>query len=418
MLRARPRRVRSARERFLREIHLAARSAHPHILPLFDSGDADGLLYYVMPNVEGASLRDRLDAAGKLPVDEAVRIAQRGRRRARLRAPARRRSPRHQAREHHAARGARARRRLRDRQGVSARSKARASRRPASTVGTPAYMSPEQAAGEHDRRTQRHLFALGCVLYEMLTGEQPFTGPTIQAVIAKRFVQTPADVSRAARRRVAARRARGADRLLARTPIDRFDTGAAARSGAGRASTPTARPAASAAPPPEKSIAVLPFANLSADPENEFFADGITEEILNALSQIAELRVAGRTSSFSFKGKNQDLRAIGERLNVRTVLEGSVRRSGKRVRITAQLIDVTRRLSSLVRALRPRDRRTSSRCRTRSRAAIAAKHEDDASRSATRDRSARPATSRRTRRTSKDARSSTDAAPRSSRDSR
>src|SRR5262249_17047262 len=91
----------------------------------------------------------------------------------------------------------------------------------------------------------------------------------------------------------------------------------------------------------DKSIAVLPFANMSPDPENEFFADGVTEEILNALSQIPQLHVSGRTSAFSFKGRHQDLRAIGEQLNVRTVLEGSVRRSGRRVRITAQLVDVT-----------------------------------------------------------------------------
>jgi len=93
--------------------------------------------------------------------------------------------------------------------------------------------------------------------------------------------------------------------------------------------------------PAEKSIAVLPFANVSAEPENEFFADGITEEILNALAQIGDLRVVGRSSSFSFTGKERDLRSIGELLNVRTVLEGSVRRAAGRVRIKAQLITVT-----------------------------------------------------------------------------
>ena len=203
-------------------------------------------------------------------------------------------------------------------------------------VGTPAYMSPEQAAGEPvDGRSD--LYSLGCVLYEMLVGERPFTGPTAQAVIAKRYVQTPADVS-ALREAVPRPVARTVRQALARTPIDRFHTGAAlaaALTEVESAPPPSARPAA-----PEKSIAVLPFASLSTDPENEFFADGITEEILNALSQIAELRVAGRTSSFSFKGKHQDLRQIGDALNVRTVLEGSVRRAGNRVRITAQLVDV------------------------------------------------------------------------------
>ena len=98
-------------------------------------------------------------------------------------------------------------------------------------------------------------------------------------------------------------------------------------------------------PPPSAnlardSIAVLPFLNLSADPENEFFADGITEEIINALAQIAQLHVVARSSAFSFKGKHIDLRIIGEQLNVRTILEGSVRRAGNHLRITAQLVNV------------------------------------------------------------------------------
>ena len=96
----------------------------------------------------------------------------------------------------------------------------------------------------------------------------------------------------------------------------------------------------SSAPVPEKSIAVLPFTNLSTDPENEFFADGITEEIINALAQIERLHVAARSSAFSFKGKHADLCVIGERLNVKTILEGSVRRAGNRLRITAQLVNI------------------------------------------------------------------------------
>ena len=123
-----------------------------------------------------------------------------------------------------------------------------------------------------------------------------------------------------------------------RTPIDRFLTGAALATAIADAERHADQPTVAT---PEKSIAVLPFASMSTDPENEFFADGITEELLNMLSQIGELRVAGRTSSFSFKGKNVELKQIGETLNVRTVLEGSVRRAGNRVRITAQLIDVT-----------------------------------------------------------------------------
>ncbi|HKE92006.1 MAG TPA: protein kinase [Gemmatimonadales bacterium] len=323
-------------ERFLREIQLAAKLSHPHILPLFDSGDAKGLLYYVMPNVDGQSLRDRLSRERQLAVDEAVRIAGEV-------AGALDYAHRHgvvhrdikpeniMLQDGHAlVADFGIGKALSDVEG-------QAFTQTGVSVGTPAYMSPEQAAGESvDGRSD--LYSLGCVLYEMLVGEQPFTGPTVQAVIAKRFVQTPADVS-ALREGVPRPLARAIQQVLARTPIDRYHTGADLAAAMRAPDTPVA--AASRPAAPEKSIAVLPFASMSTDPENEFFADGITEEILNALSQIAELRVAGRSSSFSFKGKNQDLRQIGEALNVRTVLEGSVRRAGNRVRITAQLVDVT-----------------------------------------------------------------------------
>src|SRR4029078_3524330 len=94
------------------------------------------------------------------------------------------------------------------------------------------------------------------------------------------------------------------------------------------------------AEPTPPSIAVLPFRNLSPDKETEYFSDGITEEILNALARIPDLRVAARTSSFAFKGSNEDISNIGRQLNVRVALEGSVRQAGDRIRVTAQLIDV------------------------------------------------------------------------------
>jgi serine/threonine protein kinase/tetratricopeptide (TPR) repeat protein len=317
-------------ERFLREIHLAAKLSHPHILPLFDSGDARGFLYFVMPNVEGFSLRDRLNKEPKLPLDEALRVV-------REVADALDYAHRHGV-VHRDIKPENIM--LHDGHAMVADfgiGKALSSvegevfTQSGITIGTPAYMSPEQAAGDAvDGRTD--IYSLGCVLYEMLTGEQPFTGPTAQAVIAKRFVQTPADVS-ALREGVSRGVASAVARALARAPIDRFDTGASLIAALSQSAAPRTEA-------PEKSIAVLPFANMSADPENEFFADGITEEILNALAQIPELRVAGRTSAFSYKGKNVDLRSIGDQLGVRNVLEGSVRKAGKRVRITAQLIDV------------------------------------------------------------------------------
>ena len=200
------------------------------------------------------------------------------------------------------------------------------------TVGTPAYMSPEQAAGEElDGRSD--LFALGCVLYEMLTGEVAFTGPTVQAIIASRFIHTPPDVT-AQRPATPSAVSQTVAKLLSKAPDDRHATGAQVIASL----TSAPQPARSAPVATEEvSIAVLPFSSLSREPDDEFFADGVTEEILNALAQIPRLRVAGRSSAFSFKGKNEDLRSVGAKLNVSTILEGTIRRAGNRLRITAQL---------------------------------------------------------------------------------
>ena len=180
------------------------------------------------------------------------------------------------------------------------------------------------------------LYSLGCVLYEMLVGNPPFTGPTPQVILARRLTQTPPEVTET-RESVSLDVSRVVRRLLATTPADRFATGSKVVEALTKgAEEPTMDG------PAEKSIAVLPFANMSTDPENEFFSDGITEEIINALVQVEGLHVASRTSSFYFKGKTLEMRDIAERLQVTTVLEGSVRRAGNRVRITAQLIDVAK----------------------------------------------------------------------------
>ena len=316
--------------RFLREIELAARLQHPNILQLFDSGAAGGTLYYVMPKVDGTSLRERLEDSGKLPIDEALRLTCEV-------ADALDYAHRHGVIHRDVKPGNIM---MHDTHAMVADfgiGKALTDAKEYSlttagvAVGTPAYMSPEQASGEEvDGRSD--IYSLGCVLYEMLTGEPPFMAATILALMAKRMIQTPADVS-LMREGVSRDVAAVVKRMLARAPEDRFATAAMVVAALSQARVTAAHPAS------EKSIAVLPFANMSADPDNEFFADGITEDILNALTQIADLHVAGRTSSFSFKGRNVDLRTIGEQLNVSTVLEGSVRRAGNRVRITAQLIN-------------------------------------------------------------------------------
>ena len=322
------------RERFLREIQLAAKLSHPHILPLFDSGDAAGALFYVMPNVQGQSLRDRLGAVGKLPVDEAVRIAQEV---AGALDHAHRQGVVHRdikpenimLQDGHALVADFGIGKAVSEAGHDTLTQAGMS------VGTPAYMSPEQAVGEEvDGRSD--LYSLGCVLYEMLAGEPPFTGPNAQAVIAKRFVQVPADIT-ALREGVPRPVARALQQALHRTPVDRPATAAEWLTSLREVE---AAASATASAVPAQSIAVLPFTNLSPDKDNEYFGDGIAEDIINALSRVHGLHVAARMSAFSFKGKHEELRVVGERLHVATVLEGSVRKAGNRIRITAQLMAV------------------------------------------------------------------------------
>ena len=321
------------RERFLREIQLAAKLTHPHILPLFDSGEAGGALYYVMPNVEGHSLRDRLAQDRMLPVAEAVRIA--GEVAGALNY-AHRQGVVHRdikpenimLQDGHA---------LVADFGIGKALSAvggEAVTQAGMSVGTPAYMSPEQASGDAvDGRSD--IYSLGCVLYEMLVGEQPFTGANVQAVIAKRFAQTPADVA-TLREGVARPLARTVQKALARAPADRFETGAQFVASLGDVESAPARAAA-----PDKSLAVMPFVNRSGDADNQYFSDGLSEDLINALTALPGLQVASRTSAFRFRGSELDIRDIGEQLNVACVLEGSVRRSGTKLRVTAQLVSVS-----------------------------------------------------------------------------
>jgi serine/threonine-protein kinase len=200
-------------------------------------------------------------------------------------------------------------------------------------VGTLLYASPEQAGGQVDARSD--IYSLGCVLYEMLVGSPPFNGPP-ETLIARHALDPPPSI-RSVRVAVPDVVERIVLRALEKAPADRFAT-AAQFAEALRA--PPGLPSGGEGDSDGESIAVLPFANLSGDPEAEYFSDGITEEIINALARIPGLRVAARTSCFAFRGKAADLADIGAKLKVKTVLEGSVRRSGQRLRITAQLVKV------------------------------------------------------------------------------
>ena len=324
-------------DRFAREIRVAAALNHPHILPLYDSGrmpgagSEAGLLFYVMPYVRGGSLRERLARERRLPVDEAVGLV----RQVAL------------ALDHAHAHGL-VHRDVKPENillhegeamvtdfGIALAAATDPGERLTETgllIGTPDYMSPEQATGERSLDARSDVYSLGCVLYELLTGEPPHTSTSARSVIARRLTE-PAPRVRRVRPQVPPALDETLARALAVEPTQRFPTAAAfAEALAGRA---TAAPA-----PRLPSVAVLPFHNLSADPENEFFADGITEDVIAQLSKIRSLRVIGRGSVMKFKARDRSLREIGATLDVATLLEGSVRRAGSRVRIVSQLIDL------------------------------------------------------------------------------
>jgi serine/threonine-protein kinase len=337
-------------DRFTREIRVAAALNHPHILPLYDSGEAvvsreskvvsdapathdlrpTTCLYYVMPYVRGGSLRQRLAAERQLGIDEAVGV---------VRQVA-------SALDHAHAHGL-IHRDIKPENillhegeamvtdfGIALAAQTAPSDRLTQTglmIGTPEYMSPEQAAGERGLDARSDVYSLGCVLYELLAGEPPHAASTARSVIARRFSEPPPRVRRV-RPAVPAAVDEAITRALAVDPADRFPSAAAFADA-------LAGPAAAARPPRLPSVAVLPFHNLSTDPENEFFADGITEDVIAQLSKIRSLRVIGRGSVMRFKGQDQSLREIGVTLDVATLLEGSVRRAGSRVRVVAQLID-------------------------------------------------------------------------------
>jgi serine/threonine-protein kinase len=317
-------------ERFLREIGIAARLSHPHIVPLIDSGIADGLLYYVSPYVSGGSLRDRLVREGQLPVKDALRIAQEV-----------------GAGLDFAHRNGFVHRDVKPENilfadghavladfGIARAAKASGPELVTDVglvVGTPEYMSPEQASGEQIIGPASDTYSLACVLYEMLAGEPPFSGAP-RTTMAKQAIETPRPL-RAIRPDVPPAVERAVNRALSKDPRQRYAnvaefTAAAMEEDPGTRRIPVAA---------KRNVAVLPFVNASPDPDNEYLSDGITDELIDALTKVEGLRVASRTSVFALKGKPQDVRAIGALLGAAEVLEGTVRKSGNRLRITAQL---------------------------------------------------------------------------------
>ncbi len=319
------------KERFLREIGIAARLSHPHIVPLIDSGESGGSLYYVSPFIAGGSLRDRLNREKRLPVEDTLRIA-------------------HEIGVglDYAHRNGFVHRDVKPENILFADDHALLSDFGIAHVqttdegepltldglalGTPEYMSPEQAAGEKNVGVAGDVYSLACVVYEMLAAEPPFKGATPRATMAKQVTQRARPL-RALRPDAPAGFDRVLEKALSKDPSQRYQSIVEFCDALTRARSEPHRPFMVTS----RSIAVLPFVNASPDPDNEYLSDGITDELINALAKVDGLRVASRTSVFALKGKAQDVRAIGALLEASEVLEGTVRRSGDNLRITAQL---------------------------------------------------------------------------------
>ena len=334
-------------ERFRREARALAAIDHPSIVTVYSVEEAGGVPFLTMQLVEGQSLHD-LIASGELPIPRVVAI---GIALADALATAHERAIVHRdlkpanvmvARSGQVkvldfglakfaaeggTNGDETRTGLATREGV--------------VMGTLPYMSPEQVRG-HDVDHRTDVFSLGVLLYEMATGRRPFAASGT-ADLAASILRDPVPPAHDLRPDVPSQFSAIIGQCLQKDPGLRTQTAReladALRALASRVESGSVQSPRDSVSNPEPSVAVLPFQNLSADPENEYFSDGLAEEILNELTRIDGLRVAARASSFSFRQRTADISEIGAKLKVATVLDGSVRRVGNRVRVTVQLAD-------------------------------------------------------------------------------
>jgi eukaryotic-like serine/threonine-protein kinase len=374
----------SSAERFAREVGIAARLIHPNILPLYDSGDCGGCFYYVTPFIEGESLRDRLGRERQLTARDAVAIT---------RAVAAALECAHRQGIVHRDIKPENILLVADQPLVADFGIARVldpggdARMTATgmVVGTPAYMSPEQAAGDDAVDHRSDIYSLGCVLYELLAGEPPFRGSTVQALVASRFLNDAPDV-RDTRPSVPEPLADLLAAMLARLPADRVQTaaglhalldgiehdlvtvarGATLRGGSrrrGGARPPRAGPvrvllrraaavvgvvvlvtagwlarASLMTGPSALTLAVLPLTNLSGDVQQEFFADGMTDALIADLSRLPGVNVISLTSVMQYKMMRKPIREIARELNADVIVEGTLMREADQFRITAALV--------------------------------------------------------------------------------
>jgi serine/threonine-protein kinase len=354
-------------DRFLHEIRVAARLTHPHVLAVHDSGEADGLLYYVMPYVDGETLRVRLDREGALPPADVAHL---------IRDLAEALAYAHAAGIVHrdlkpenvllsaghavVADFGIAKALVAATQGDAHQSALTAT---GVSLGTPAYMAPEQAVGGTiDFRAD--LYALGVLAYEALAGRHPFSARSAQGLVTAHLTETPAPIGEL-RPGTPPALAALVMQLLAKEPDARPASAAHVLRALEAASpvvtprTPVGRlvaatlvvvaaavgyvawrgaPARDDPPVASSTVAVLPFVNTGGDPSDDYFSDGITDELAHALAGLPGVSVAGRTSSYAFKGKNVAAQEIGRTLDVGAIVSGTVRRAGGRVRMTAQLV--------------------------------------------------------------------------------
>ncbi len=377
-------------ERFLHEIRIAARLTHPHVLGVHDSGEAAGFLYYVMPYVQGETLRARLERERTLPIREVERLV------------------RELAEALTCAHGAGIVHRDLKPENVLlsaghavvadfgiAKAIAMATQGGSMpeagltgtgmSLGTPAYMAPEQAVGGNTIDSRADLYALGVIAYEALSGSHPFGDRPPQALVAAHLTEVPEPVG-ARRTDTPPALAALVMRLLAKSPEDRPESAAAVLRALDAVASPIEAMHGVRRPPGRRmvmlaaaailvlgvagyvisrrapgsddrvadrasvvsggvagnsatlrSVAVLPFENTGGDPSDDYFSDGLTDELAHALARVPGLRLAGRTSSYAFKGKRVAPQEIGRALGVGAIVNGTVRRAGGRLRVRAQL---------------------------------------------------------------------------------
>jgi serine/threonine protein kinase/tetratricopeptide (TPR) repeat protein len=364
-------------ERFQREVKLAAKLQHPHILGVYDSGDADGYLWFTMPFVDGESLRDRISREKQLPIAEAVRIC----REAALALDyAHRQGVIHRDIKPDNILLIDGQAMVADFGIARAQGGGESLTQTGMAIGTPGYMSPEQASGESGVDARTDIYALACVLYEMLAGEPPFSGPNAQAVIMRVMTETPRPIT-SVRQSVSPALTSAVARAMSKSPADRPKTAGEFAKQLETAVTAeyipgTAKPTKSkgrrlaelavaavivlalaiagvlwrkdTASASVRRIAVLPFENEGAAGD-EYFADGMTDEVRSRLASINGLQVTARASSSQYKKTAKTPKDIGKELSVQYLLTGTVRWSKEggvsRVRVTPELIEVSNQAS-------------------------------------------------------------------------